>query len=126
MSKSFENQIKIMQESCGLSREDAIEKLTVFNAIEEDEDGNKNIVSDFIKVIEYYRNKKNYNKLEEIIVIDRKFEYKLRYCLYSKKENSRVMFDILIKDKNYSISKFFENANILENEIDENFDIMFY
>lgn len=125
MSKTFEEQIKILQESLNISYKEAKERMIIYNATDEDEDGKLIIISNFLKVIEYMKFKENYDTLLSITAIKQSDNFELEYKLKSK-TNEFINLYILIKDKNQSINYLYENATKFEEEIDKEFDIIFY
>lgn len=125
MSKTFEEQIKILQESLNISYKEAKERMIIYNATDEDEDGKLIIISNFLKVIEYMKFKENYNTLLSITAVKQSDHFELEYKLKSK-TNEFINLYILIKDKNQSINYLYENATKFEEEINKKFDIIFY
>ena len=125
MSKTFEEQVKILQESLNISYKEAKERMIIYNATDEDEDGKLIITSNFIKVIEYMKFKENYDTLLSITAVKQNDKFELEYKLKSK-TNEFINLYILIKDKNQSINYLYENATKFEEEIDKKFDIIFY
>lgn len=125
MSKTFEKQIKILQESLNISYNEAKEKIIVYNAADEDEDGKLKISSDFIKVIKYLKLKENYDTLLSITATKQKNNIELEYKLKSK-TNEFINLYILIENRSHSISHLYKNATIFEEQIDDEFDILFY
>lgn len=125
MSKTFEEQVKILQKSLNISFNEAKEKMIIYNATDEDEDGKLIITSNFLKVIEYMKFKENYDTLLSITAIKQSDNFELEYKLKSK-TNEFINLYILIKDKNQSINYLYENATKFEEEIDKEFDIIFY
>lgn len=125
MSKTFEEQIKILQESLNISFNEAKEKMIIYNATDEDEDGKLIITSNFLKVIEYMKFKENYDTLLSITAIKQSDNFELEYKLKSK-TNEFINLYILVKDKNQSINYLYENATKFEEEINKKFDIIFY
>lgn len=125
MSKTFEEQVKILQKSLNISFNEAKEKMIIYNATDEDEDGKLIITSNFLKVIEYMKFKENYDTLLSITAIKQSDNFELEYKLKSK-TNEFINLYILIKDKNQSINYLYENARKFEEEIDKKFDIIFY
>ena len=125
MSKTFEEQIKILQESLNISYKEAKERMIIYNATDEDEDGKLIIISNFLKVIEYMKYKENYDTLLSITAVKQNDHFELEYKLKSK-TNEFINLYILIKDKNQSINYLYENATKFEEEIDKKFDIIFY
>lgn len=125
MSKTFEEQIKILQESLNISYKEAKERMIIYNATDEDEDGKLIIISNFLKVIEYMKFKENYDTLLSITAIKQSDNFELEYKLKSK-TNEFINLYILIKDKNQSVNYLYENATKFEEEINKKFDIIFY
>lgn len=125
MSKTFEEQIKILQESLNISYKEAKERMIIYNATDEDEDGKLIIISNFLKVIEYMKFKENYDTLLSITAVKQSDHFELEYKQKSK-TNEFINLYILIKDKNQSINYLYENATKFEEEIDKKFDIIFY
>lgn len=125
MSKTFEEQVKILQESLNISYKEAEERMIIYNSTDEDEDGKLIITSNFLKVIEYMKFKENYDTLLSITAIKQSDNFELEYKLKSK-TNEFINLYILIKDKNQSINYLYENATKFEEEIDKEFDIIFY
>lgn len=125
MSKTIEEQIKILQESLNITYDEAKERMIIYNATDEDEDGKLIITSNFLKVIEYMKFKENYDTLLSITAIKQKDNFELEYKLKSK-TNEYIDLYILVKDRNYSIGYLYENATKFEEQIDKEFDIIFY
>lgn len=125
MSKTFEEQIKILQESLNISYKEAKERMMIYNATDEDEDGKLIIISNFLKVIEYMKFKENYDTLLSITAIKQSDNFEFEYKLKSK-TNEFINLYILIKDKNQSVNYLYENATKFEEEINKKFDIIFY
>lgn len=125
MSKTFEEQVKILQESLNLTYDEAKEKMIVYNATDEDEDGKLIISSDFLKVLEYMKLKENYNTLLSITVIKQKNNFELEYKLKSK-TNEFINLYTIVQNRNHSITHLYENAANFEEQIDKEFDIIFY
>ena len=123
MSKTFDEQVKILQNNCDMSFVDAREAMIVYN---EDEDGHFIITSDFAKVIEFFKKKRHFDVLQRISVAEKPEKFELVYTLYSTKENKTIDFTIYVNDKNESISHLYNDALDFENRIDERFDIIFY
>lgn len=126
MSKTFDEQVKILQNNCDMSFDDAREAMIVYNAYNEDEDGHFIITSDFAKVIEFFKKKRHFDVLQRISVAEKPEKFELVYTLYSTKENKTIDFTIYVNDKNESISHLYNDALDFENRIDERFDIIFY
>lgn len=126
MSKTFDEQVKILQNNCDMSFDDAREAMIVYNAYGEDEDGHFIITSDFAKVIEFFKKKRHFDVLQRISVAEKPEKFELVYTLYSTKENKTIDFTIYVNDKNESISHLYNDALDFENRIDERFDIIFY
>lgn len=125
MSKTFEEQVKILQESLNISYKEAKERIIIYNSTDEDEDGKLIITSNFLKVIEYMKFKENYDTLLSITAVKQNDNFELEYKLKSK-TNEFINLYILIKDKNQSVNYLYENATKFEEEIDKKFDIIFY
>lgn len=125
MSKTFEEQVKILQESLNISYKEAKERMIIYNSTDEDEDGKLIITSNFLKVIEYMKFKENYDTLLSITAVKQNDNFELEYKLKSK-TNEFINLYILIKDKNQSVNYLYENATRFEEEIDKKFDIIFY
>ncbi len=126
MSKTFDEQVKILQNNCDMSFDDAREAMIVYNAYSEDEDGRLVVNSDFAKVIEFFKKKRNFDVLQRISVAEKPKKFELVYTFYSTKENKTIDFTIYVNDKNESISHLYNDALDFENRIDERFDIIFY
>ena len=126
MSKTFDEQVKILQNNCDMSFDDAREAMIVYNAYSEDEDGHFIITSDFAKVIEFFKKKRHFDVLQRISVAEKPEKFELVYTLYSTKENKTIDFTIYVNDKNESISHLYNDALDFENRIDERFDSIFY
>ena len=125
MSKTFEEQVKILQESLNLTYDEAKEKMIVYNATDEDEDGKLIISSDFSKVLEYMKLKENYDTLLSITAIKQKNNFELEYKLKSK-TNEFITLYTIVQNRNHSITHLYENAANFEEQIDKEFDIIFY
>lgn len=125
MSKTFEEQVKILQESLNISYKEAKERMIIYNSTDEDEDGKLIITSNFLKVIEYMKFKENYDTLLSITAVKQSDNFELEYKLKSK-TNEFINLYILIKDKNQSVNYLYENATRFEEEIDKKFNIIFY
>lgn len=125
MSKSFEEQVKKLQESLNLTYDEAKEKMIVYNATDENEDGKLIISSDFLKVLEYMKLKENYDTLLSITVVKQKNNFELEYKLKSK-TNEFINLYTIVENRNHSIAHLYENAANFEEQIDEEFDIIFY
>lgn len=126
MSKTFDEQVKILQNNCDMSFDDAREAMIVYNTYSEDEDGHFIITSDFAKVIEFFKKKRHFDVLQRISVAEKPEKFELVYTLYSTKKNKTIDFTIYVNDKNESISHLYNDALDFENRIDERFDIIFY
>ena len=125
MSKTFEEQVKILQENLNITYDEAKEKMIVYNATDENEDGKLIIFSDFLKVLEYMKLKENYNTLLSITVVKQKNNFELEYKLKSK-TNEFINLYTLDENRNHSISHLYKNAATFEEQIDKEFDIIFY
>ena len=125
MSKTFEEQVKILQESLNISYKEAKERMIIYNSTDEDEDGKLIITSNFLKVIEYMKFKENYDTLLSITAVKQSDNFELEYKLKSR-TNEFINLYILIKDKNQSVNYLYENATKFEEEINKKFDIIFY
>ncbi len=125
MSKTFEEQVKILQDNLKIPYEEAKEKMIVYNATDEDEDGKLIISSDFSKVLEYMKLKENYDTLLSITAIKQKNNFELEYKLKSK-TNEFITLYTIVQNRNHSITHLYENAAEFEEQIDKKFDIIFY
>ena len=99
MSKTFDEQVKILQNNCDMSFDDAREAMIVYNAYSEDEDGHFIITSDFAKVIEFFKKKRHFDVLQRISVAEKPEKFELVYTLYSTKENKTIDFSKTCQDK---------------------------
>ena len=125
MSKTFEEQVKILQKTLNIPYNEAKEKMIVYNSTDEDEDGKLIISSNFLKVIKYMKFKENYDTLLSITAEKQKNYFELEYRLKSK-TNEYINLYTHVKDRNQSITCLYKNAEKFEEEIDKKFDIIFY
>ena len=125
MSKTFEEQVKILQKTLNIPYNEAKEKMIVYNSTDEDEDGKLIISSNFLKVIKYMKFKENYDTLLSITAEKQKNYFELEYRLKSK-TNEYINLYTHVKDRNQSITCLYKNAVKFEEEIDKKFDIIFY
>lgn len=126
MSKTFEKQVEILQKNLDITYDEVKEKMIVYNATDENEEGKLIISSDFLKVFEYMKFKEKYNKLLAINVVKQNQKFEIEYSLYSTVKDEYINLYIKVENRNQSISCLYDNASILEEQIDDMFDIIFY
>ena len=126
MSKTFEKQVEILQKNLNITYDEAKEKMIVYNATDENEEGKLIISSDFLKVFEYMKFKEKYNKLLSINVVKQNQKFEIEYSLYSTVKDEYINLYVKVENSNQSISCLYNNASILEEQIDDMFDIIFY
>lgn len=126
MSKTFEKQVEILQKNLDITYDEAKEKMIVYNATDENEEGKLIISSDFLKVFEYMKFKEKYNKLLSINVVKQNQKFEIEYSLYSTVKDEYINLYVKVENRNQSISCLYNNASILEEQIDDMFDIIFY
>lgn len=126
MSKTFEKQVEILQKNLNITYDEAKEKMIVYNATDENEEGKLIISSDFLKVFEYMKFKEKYNKLLSINVVKQNQKFEIEYSLYSTVKDEYINLYVKVENRNQSISCLYNNASILEEQIDDMFDIIFY
>ena len=126
MSKTFEKQVEILQKNLDITYDEAKEKMIVYNATDENEENKLIISSDFLKVFEYMKFKEKYNKLLSINVVKQNQKFEIEYSLYSTVKDEYINLYVKVENRNQSISCLYNNASILEEQIDDMFDIIFY
>ena len=122
----MKNKLINWQKNLDITYDEAKEKMIVYNATDENEEGKLIISSDFLKVFEYMKFKEKYNKLLSINVVKQNQKFEIEYSLYSTVKDEYINLYVKVENRNQSISCLYNNASILEEQIDDMFDIIFY
>ena len=125
MSKSYLEQVEIFRETRKSERA-AREVAIVCNCHYEDDDGRIIIDAEFARVVKAFKKQYKLTKLLSISARMQKTRCLLEYTMYSEKTKSEMTLYIYIKDHIQSISHLYDNADELENELDDKYNIVFY